>query len=284
MYIKIIRQDRQQFMLGGSINDDAEWGIIKISGIGEYQNMMDTVVPAVRDGVDITHERVNARYIDITASVKRRREGATERRRALSFFNPKYEYTVYITKDEVTRWIPARIEQFQCPEQKAENHVSINLSLICADPYFYSVNNFGKDIAAITGCFGFPYISPITRGFRVGVYNFAKLVEIENQGDVETYARVVIKADGVVVNPKIMQNGAFIRLIDQLTAGDEVEMDMVNNTVKKNGNNCIAKMDRRSSFSGMALQLGNNEITFDADNGDVNMTVTVFYHHRYTGV
>ncbi len=284
MYIKIIRQDQKQFELGGSIRDDAGWGITKISGIGECRNVLDTVVPAVRDGVDITHERVDVRHIDITASVKKRREGATERRRALSFFNPKYGYTVYITKDDETRWIPARIEQFQCPDQKVENHVSLILSLICPDPFFYSLDNYGKNIAAITGCFGFPYISPISKGFRVGVYNFAKQVEIENLGDVGTYARVLIKADGVVVNPKIMQNGEFIRLIDQLSVGDEVEIDMVNNTVKKNGNNCIAKIDRRSSFSGMEIRMGNNEIAFDADNGDTNMTVTVYYYHRYTGV
>ncbi len=284
MYIRIERDDKEVFTLDGSRNGTAEWGITEISGTDTIENFIYTAVPAVGDGAEITGERIPERNIDISASVKNRKRNVLERRRALSFFNPKHRFTLFVTKGEVTRWITARIERFQCREQPPDKHVFLQTALLCESPYFYSVDNYGRDIAEVKGCFGFPYLSAINRGFKVGVYNFDKKVEIENTGDVETYIKIVIKADGEVENPKIIQNDVFIRLLDRLISGDTVEIDMVANTIRKNGENCIGKVDRQSSFSGMVLYPGDNTISFDADNGDTNMKVFLYYNLRYMGV
>lgn len=284
MYVKIVRDDQKIFYLGGSYKDNASWGITEISGVDTVENGMNTVTPAVGDGAEITSERIPARSIDIFASVKNRKNNVEERRNALIFFNPKHSFTLYATKGEVTRWCVARLERFQCREQPPDKHVSMGIALLCSDPYFYSVDNYGKNIAAVTGCFGFPYISPAGKGFRTGFYNFSKRVGIENTGDVETYAKIVIEAGGYVKNPKVIQNGAFIRLLDTLQEGDRVEIDMVRNTIRKNGVNCIGKVDRYSSFTGMELRPGDNEVSFDADDGDTNMKVFLYYNLRYLGV
>ena len=94
---------------------------------------------------------------------------------------------------------------------------------------------------------------------------------------------IVIEARGEVENPKVIQNDAYIRLLDKLASGDKVEIDLVENTIKKNGENCIRLVDRTSSFSGMVLGVGNNTISFGADNGDRNMNVVVYYNLRYLG-
>lgn len=284
MYLKIVRNDQRIFYLGGSYKDNASWGITEISGVDSIENVMNTVTPAVGDGTEITSERIPARNIDIFASVKDRRNNTEERRNALVFFNPKYSFTLYVTKGGVTRWCVAKLERFQCREKPPDQHVSMSIALLCRDPYFYSVDNYGKNIAAVTGCFGFPYISPVGKGFRTGFYNFSKQVSIENTGDVETYARIVIDAGGRVRNPKILQNDAFIRLLDTLQEGDRLEIDMTKNTIRKNGVNCIGKVDRRSSFTEMKIRPGDNEVAFDADDGDANMKVFLYYHLRYLGV
>lgn len=284
MYIKIVRDDQRVFYLGGSYRDDASWGITEIQGTDSLENSMNTVIPAVGDGAEITSQRIAARNIDLSASVKNRRNNGPERRKAMDFFHPRHGFTLYVTQGGVTRWIPARLERFQCRDQPADRHVSLSVALLCGDPYFYSADNYGKDIAAVTGCFGFPYLSMIGRGFRTGFYNFAKQVEIENSGDVETYARVVIEASGRVENPKLIQNGAFIRLLDTLQEGDRIEIDMAENRIRKNGVNCIGKIDRYSSFTEMKLIPGSNRISFDADDGDTNMKVFLYYNLRYLGV
>lgn len=284
MYIKIVRDDRKVFYLGGSYRDDAPWGITEISGIDTTENIMETENPANGDGANVTSERIPARPIDIMASVKNRKNNEVERRNALVFFNPKHKFTLYVTNGGETRWIVAKLERFQCQNMPKDRHASMSIALLCEDPYFYSVDNYGKNIAAITGCFGFPYISKTNGGFRTGVFNFAKTVSIENTGDIETYTKIIIEADGTVENPKIMHNNSYIRILDVLNSGDVVEIDMVGNTIKKNGVNCIGKVDRHSSFSGMVLRTGDNDISFDADNGDTNMKVVLYYNLRYLGV
>lgn len=284
MQVKFLRDDGKIFILGGSYRDNAEWGITAISGTDTIENSMSTVAPATGDGEEITGERIPARNIDIQASVKNRRRNSEERRKALDFFNPKRGFTLYVTKGNVTRWAVVRQERFQCREQPPDRHVSMIIALKCTDPYFYSVDDYGKNIAAVTGCFGFPYLSRMKGGFRTGVYNFAKVVTIENTGDVETYVKITVTADGLVENPKVMLNGVYVRLLDVMYAGDTVEMDMVRNTIRKNGHNCIGKVDRHSSFTGMVLRPGKNEVSFDADNGDTNMKVILYYNLRYLGV
>ena len=284
MYIKIVRDDRKVFYLGGSYMDDAPWGIKEISGIDTIENIIETANQANGDGAKVTSERIPARAIDIMASVKNRKNNEVERRNALVFFNPKYRFTLYVTNGGITRWIVAKLERFQCQNVPKDRHASMSIALLCEDPYFYSVDNYGKNIAAITGCFGFPYISKMSGGFRTGVFNFAKEVSIENTGDIETYTKIIIEADGTVENPKIMHNESYIRMLDVLKSGDVVEIDMVGNTIKKNGVNCIGKVDRHSSFSGMVLHIGDNDISFDADNGDTNMKVVLYYNLRYLGV
>lgn len=284
MQIKFVRDDGKIFNLDGSRKGSAGWGITEISGTDTAENVMSSAVPAVGDGEEITGERVPARNIDIFASVKDRKRNTEERSKALTFFNPKRSFTLYVGKGGITRWAVARLERFRCQEAAPDRHVSMSISMKCADPYFYSVDDYGKNIASVTGCFGFPFISPIGRGFRVGVYNYAKVVRVENSGDVDTYIKIAITADGTVENPKIMLNGAYVRLIDVLCAGDRVEIDMVRNTIRKNGVNCIGKVDRRSSFTGMVLRPGGNEVSFNADNGDTEMKVVVYYNLRYLGV
>lgn len=283
MIVKFVRDDLKTFSLGGSHKDTAAWGITKIDGTGNIENEITTEKFALRDGAEITSERIPQRSIDITARVKNRDSNEIERQKAMSFFNPKHSFIIYITKGDVTRWIVAKIQKFKCPEAGARKMVEMSLALICPDPFFYSKDNYGKNIASVTPGFGFPYISPSGRGFNVGVYNFAKQVEIENTGDVETYATIYIEATGEVENPKIIQNGAYIRLIDNLVNGDVIEIDLVGNTIKKNGLNCIGKIDRKSSFTDMAILPGDNTVAFSADNGDSNMNVVLYYNLKYLG-
>ena len=283
MLIKFLRDDMKQFTLGGSYTDSASWGMTKVNGLGSITMDISKTKNAVGDGETITSIQVPARPIDIVANVKNVRNNQIERAKAISFFNPKHSFIMYVTRGNDTRWIQTRIDKFKCQEQPPYKAVEIEMALICEDPYFYSKDNYGKDIAAVTGTFGFPFISSVEKGFKVGVYNFAKQVEVENTGDVETYMTIRIEAFGTVINPKVVKDHAYIRLIDTLSSGDIVEIDMVENTIRKNGVNCIGKTDRTSSFTGMAMDVGDNTISFTADSGDTNMKVVLYYNLKYLG-
>ena len=282
LILRFVRDDGNSFILGGSYLDEASWGITKLEGVGMLQGEFTTESYADMDGSEITGERIPQRAVDVTANVKDARNNQIERRKVLSFFHPKRTYTMYVGRDGDIRWIVCKVEKLSCSEGAA-GCMELEMALICPDPYFNSYDNYGKNIAAVIPLFHFPYEVEIGEELAAGIYNFAKEVVVDNSGDAETYALIVIEARGEVENPKVIQNDAYIRLLDKLASGDKVEIDLVENTIKKNGENCIRLVDRTSSFSGMVLGVGNNTISFGADNGDRNMNVVVYYNLRYLG-
>lgn len=283
MFLTFIRDDLKRFTLGGRYSDTASWGITKISGISDIEYEISTEKNAVGDGETVTSVRLPKRNIDITAKIKNGINNGIERSKVISFFTSNHDFTLYIERDGEVRWIECILQKVKCTDRVLKAPLQLELALICPDPFFNSKDNYGKNIASVKPGFGFPYISPIGDGFNVGVYNFAKKVEIENNGDVETYFTIRIEAFGDVTNPKIMKDDAYIRLIDTLVSGDSIDIDLVENTIRKNGVNCIGKVDRTSSFSDMVMDVGDNTISFTADDGDTNMRVLIYYNLRYLG-
>ena len=283
MFLTFIRDDLKRFTLGGRYSDTASWGITKISGISDIEYEISTEKNAVGDGETVTSVRMPKRNIDITAKIKNGLNNWIERSKVLSFFSSNHDFTIYIERNGETRWIECLVQKVKCTDRALKAPLQLELALICPDPFFNSKDNYGKNIASVKPGFGFPYISTIGEGFNVGVYNFARQVEIENNGDVETYFTIRIEAFGAVTNPKIMKDDAYIRLIDTLVSGDIIDIDLVNNTIRKNGVNCIGKVDRTSSFSDMVMSTGDNTISFTADDGDTNMKVLIYYNLRYLG-
>ena len=109
---------------------------------------------------------------------------------------------------------------------------------------------------------------------------------LDNDGDVETYCKAVISANGDVVNPKIIINDNYVRVLDNMKANDVIIIDFTQNppTVKKNGVNFIGHCDRTSAFDDMELPIGSSEISFDADTGSNLMNVSIYYNKLYGAI
>lgn len=282
--IKFVRDDGLTFLMDGSYSGAAPWGILSHSGFGDVENEITTQKYASGDGEDVTGTYIPKRALDIKADVKITKNNAEERDYALSFFNPKHTFTVYPTHDGVTRWITALLQKRKCEPPSKGASAELELAMICPDPYFNSMDSYGKDIAAVTSGMVFPYISPVDVGFHTGYFMFSREVKILNNGDVATDLIIDIKADGEVVNPKITKDDAFIKLILTLAADDELLIDLKEGRISLNGVNCIGKVDRRSSFQGMKIEPGESTISFEAESGDTNMRVYLYYTPKYLGV
>ena len=131
---------------------------------------------------------------------------------------------------------------------------------------------------------GFPYLcNPEFGGAPTGVFEFSENVILNNDGDVDTYCKVVITARGEVVNPKIIIGDKYVRIIDIMEDSDVITIDFTANppTVQKNGVNVIGNTDKTSSFIGMELAVGDTEVSFDADDGTNLMEVQLFYNKLY---
>lgn len=285
--IRIVRSDSKEFNIDGT-----DWRIPSdgLDGFGAYENDITTVDNAVGDGGIITSDRIAPKDRTIVAKSRNPILNDVLRRVALSFFNSKFEYKIYITYMGVTRWCEGKIYKFDLPNGNVNRTMTMTVTLLCPNPFLRSYDNFGKNIASVVGMCGFPYLCSVTEGTPQGItggrFNFAQVIVLENDGDVETYCKAVFTAKGTVVNPKLTVNGNYVRVIDTMQLGDVIIIDFVKNppTVQKNGANYIGHCDRTSAFDDMALVVGDSEISFDADTGSNLLDVSIYYNKLYGAI
>jgi hypothetical protein len=93
----------------------------------------------------------------------------------------------------------------------------------------------------------------------------------------------VFRAKGAVLNPKLVINGHYVRVIDEMQDGDVIVMDFAASppTVTKNGANFIGRCDRTSEFDKMAFVVGDSALQYDADNGTNVLSVAVYFNKLY---
>ena len=285
--IRIVRSDSKEFNIDG-----ADWSIPSngLDGFGTYENDIVTVDNAVGDGGIIVSDRISQKDRTIIAKSRNPALNDILRRSALSFFNSKFEYKIYITYMGVTRWCEGKIYKFDFPSGNVNRTMTMTITFLCPNPFLKSYDNFGKNIASVEGMCGFPYLCSVTdgtpKGNTGGRFNFAQVIVLENDGDVETFCKAVFKASGDVVNPKLTVNGNYVRVIDTMQLGDVITIDFTKNppTVQKNGENYIGHCDRTSAFDDMALVVGDSEISFDADTGSNLLDVSIYYNKLYGAI
>ena len=215
-------------------------------------------------------------------SLEEKRE---EREKLRRFFQYSHVFDVIVEYMGEKKYCRGRLYAYSLPTVNIYKDLEINFTILCTQPLLLSFDDFARNIAEIGEGLAFNFEIPET-GVNFGTFTFAREIYIDNQGDTETYCRAVIEAFGDVTNPKLFNKDKYIRVLDTLHNGDVLEIDLVSEpiSIKKNGVNCIGKVDRTSSFNDMTIQLGENIIGYTADNGDTNLACTVYYNERYLGL
>lgn len=279
--LKFIRSDKKEFVIDGT-----DWKIPSdsgLSGIGMFENDITVVDNATGDGGLITSDRIAQKDRTITAISVNPNLNNVLRREAVSFFNSKFVYKVYVTYMGLTRWFEGKIYKFNLPNGNIYRRMTLSVTFLCPNPFLKSYEDFGKNIASVVPMAGFPYLCRKGIGVTAGRFNFAKMVVLENDGDVETYCKAVFKAKGAVKNPKLSIKSSYVRVIDTMKEGDVIIMDFTKSppTIEKNGFNYIGHCDRASAFDEMILHVGDTEISFDADDGSNQLEVSIYYNKLY---
>lgn len=281
--VRFVRDDGREFVL----NDD-NWKIPSngLEGFGDFSNSVTIINNGVGDGGVISSRRVPQKDRTIVAKSRNIHLAEVLRAEAVSFFRPKNTYKVYLTYMGRTRWAEGMVEKFDLSTENIHQPMTLTVTLLFADPYLRSYEDFGEDIASVSGTSGFPYLCTLTQGAPTGVFNFATEVNVSNDGDVEAYCKAVFRARGAVLNPMLIINGHYVRVIDQMQDGDVIIMDFAANppTVTKNGTNFIGKCDRTSEFDKMVLMVGDSTLQYDADGGTNVLSVAIYFNKLYAAM
>lgn len=291
----IKRSDGEEFTINKGESPDWKIPSKGLEGFGAFDNDITTTNNAIGDGGIISAARVAQKDRTIKAVSRNPYMNDAIRRRAISFFSPKYTYSVYLTYMGLTRWFEGQIHKFNLPTQNVNKAMTMTITFLCPSPYLKSFDNFGQDIASVQGRLAFPYCcraeadtehKEISAGITGGVFNFANKIYLENDGDVDTYCRCVFEATGAVENPQLIINDHYVRVIDTMAEGDVIEIDFTKNppTVRKNGENFVGHCDRTSAFDEMALHVGTAAVGYTADDGTNLLRVSLYYNKLYASI
>lgn len=256
-----------------------------LSGFSSFDGELSFSDNYFRDGGSTDNIRLSgkSRTIKIVYTVPD--EEDIERDRFTDFFRYRTKYKIYATYMGRTRWAEGILYKGALSERTKRNKaMDATLTFQFDNPYWLSVDDFGKNIAAVSPGAGFPWLCPVNYGCAIGVFTFSKEVELKNNGDSDAYPIVRVKATGEVINPKVQVNNGFVRYIGTIHQNDEIVMNFndIPATIKLNGENVIGRCDRTSTFDQMNIERGTNVVSYDADNGSDKMEVYVSFNKQYT--
>lgn len=280
--IELEREDGERFVI-----DNTDWLIPNdgLEGFATVETDISTVESLLGDGSIITAVRVPHKARTVKCEVRDAKYNEQLRTAARAFFNPHADFKMYVTYMGTTRWCTGSLNKFNLSEGNVYRKVTMQFTLLSASPYLKSYDDFGKDIAKITPMTAFPYMSnPAWGGAPTGRYDFKKNVKLYNDGDTTTAARFVIAAKDNVTNPQVSINGNYIKLLDTMHSGDTLEIDLARKPprVTLNGENAIGKCDKHSSFTDCQLNIGDNDVSFNADANAGALSVSVYYNKLYS--
>lgn len=261
---------------------NAEFRVLTIAGLESSEYNISSI-NSNQDGSIITHRKIEPREITITGDVKKNENEELNRKKLISFFNPKIDGVLRVNRNGAEKKIAYSVSSFRFTNKKMNEWLQFEVVLECVSPYFESIDNFGKNIALITKQFAFPLA--ICPKKIMGYKTYNNNVLLLNDGDCETGCEIRIKAaGGDVTNPKVTLNDQFVAVNVEMNLGDELVINT--NTRRKsvtlNGNNVIQKLDRRSSF--FNLGVGNNIMAYESDEGYQDLEIYVYFYKKYLGV
>lgn len=275
--IRVIRSDDKEFEFGKMFK------ILTLEGAGETSFENISQKKAFGNGDIIIGKRIPSRIINITSDCMSSAINNIARETARLFFNPNYVFKLYINYKGIERWIPCNLDMISLPTNNIHHPQILNLAFYCPDPFFRSVDEFGKNIALVTPAFGYPWFSTSSKGFIFGIYNFANKVFIDNDGDVETFCKAIIKMKGTVENFRLLKNDdEFVEVMGTFKKKDEIVMDFINAKITLNGEVINNRMNRRSKF--FSIDIGGSDIKYSASVGSNVVEVYIFYNKLYLEV
>lgn len=280
LYLEIEREGERISIGSCKLGHDFE--MLSVTGLDAPDYAVTMQSSGSEDGGYINKARLDSRTIKVVFDVKEDTENELERIRSLC--PPHFDVTITAHRGNVQRTAIGRVTGLSSKQETIFHDPSITITFLCPFPYLMGPV-IGKDSAATIPAVVFPLAIPPS-GLISGYMSMDSQPHLENDGDVPAGMVVRFIAAGPVINPQIknLSTGEYVRLIDTLSAGDELIISTTpkNKYVQLNGKNHIHKIDRSSTF--FSLLCGDNALSYSSDEGWQNLDVYLSYTPLYLGV
>lgn len=280
--VNIMRSDGKTFNIDGSLFKIFSDGL---NGLDTTRYDFFQSSNYSGNGTMFTGQRALPREITIRANLISKNYLSVARELAIEFFNPEYDFNIYISYLDKLRLVKGKLIGFSLPNLNINRVTALELTFLSESPYLLSNDIKTVLLSTSNPLFEFPYVSTTTDGFEFGEI-LGSIKNIENNGDFECGFIVEIEAAGEATEITININNKTVTYKGTLQAGDTLILDFDNIPIKvsKNGVNDIKNLDRNSDISEMILKTGNNTVNYSSLSGTSFLKVYISYYEKYNGI
>lgn len=261
--------------------------LYEIVGLDGLSNTIFTTKSPNQDGYTVNSKNLKERPISLVGKIitSNKEEMKNLKRKLLYTFNPKFKGSVYI--DDL--YIDVEVSNAPVFTYTSHNILSFIIELIAPNPYLKTINESKAEIAKWQNGFHFPLFFR-EEGEIIGYREPSLITNIFNSGDVEAPIRIEFVARGNVSKPSIINVNTkeFIKINKNMVDGEKIIITTGFNNKKVirelNGltSNAFHYINLNTTF--IQLDVGDNLIKYDAEEGIDNLEVTIYHTPLYVGV
>lgn len=251
--------------------------ILELTGLNDIALEYDTQQNATAPGYVIIGKNYTEREINMIVQITHSTADSLQR-----YFASKEEHMLYVGNRKI---------RCNCTNTELDYRSNLNLapllklSFIAPDIFFEDVSDFGENLAAIVPRFGFPWRYTKQSGITFGFRKYSKRTMIMNNGDRPVGIKCIFvsaRGSSSGISIKNIRTGEYVKVNVELNQKDKLEISTIakKKHITLNGVDIFPKIDKLSDF--FNLEVGENYLEYDAEVGDTNLDVFLYYVQLYS--
>lgn len=269
-------------------NNESKYQIIRIDGLTPPKAQIYTNSIANLPGERFKHSKIEMRNIVINLRIN----GDVERNRIelYNYFAPSKWCKLYFKNETRKVYIDGYVETMEADLFVINETVQV--SIVCPNPFFKSVDMVGSDLTFVSNGFEFPFAIP-SYGIEFSTILDNKVSVLINRGDVEAGIIIEISTAYIpITNPVIYnyETGEFLKINATVGRGERIivnttkgEKSIIRKSNSGTETNIMNSLDLNSS-TWLQSSPGVNYFTFSADSGAEMLNVYISQNLLYLGV
>lgn len=267
---------------------EGQYQVIKIDGLNPAPAQINTTAIANLDGSLFNSSRLESKNIVITIRINGDVE--TNRQRLYDYFPTKERVKLYYTNDNRDVYIEGYVETLECDLFNISELAQI--SVLCPDPYFSSVEEMVSDISNTLALFYFPFAIDYNDPVPISEFENSRVSNVYNEGSSETgvIVDIIARSDFDSVTIRNVETGEEMTLDYSFLENDEIIINtnkghksvyLIRDSVQSN---LFTAVRRGSVF--FQLRAGDNLFGYLLDGSTENEEVSIRFLWRtiYRGV
>lgn len=258
--------------------------IVELEGLTDFEVVINTTVAGNSSGSKYNSSRTEERELPL--SIMPRGDVEKNRIALYRYFVAEKPLKIFYKNGSRDVFIEGRVQKFG--GSLFSEKETLDLSVLCPQPYWQSVSEVIADISDVLPAFSFPF-SIEEAGIQFSEIERGQDKVVINSGDVESGIIIELQAEGEVINPIIYDAyGGSFALNYTMQAGDLITI----NTYKGQKSVKLLRQGKEThlfkyvadSPTWFSLEPGDNIFTYDTESGSELLQIRYRFFNLYEGV